>query len=389
MVLLQLFATRVNFNMFHYLLLLLLLLTPTTAVISTLIQETLVQERGLYWDVTPFNKSVNSNDVVDIHVIFSNHLDVGFNSRAWCDGGSLQGCIGPEITVDGQRCRPWSYYVINANMNTFLPRAAALATKLRNTTTKFTYMTQPFIVSFFMDCLESGLTNWRDGTEHGTLLLECPSKETLDLFHAAVLRGDIWWHAFPHNPMPGLYDASLFNSSLRIAMRHSDQLGVRRPTTYSQRDETGITRAIVPLLSAAGVGMVSLGSGGGTGGHPVIPDLFIWKDNATNTEVLFMFDHGYGGGLHVLPSNGVAAYCAWNTDNGGPMDQRTVQQVYQDLRTKYPNANVHASTFDMVKEIFFLLIIFDISFFENVPLTHSFLIFFFFFFISCTFFIMI
>ena len=333
---------------------LLLLHTSTTAIISTVVQETLVQERGLYWDVTPFNKSVDPNDVVDIHVIFSNHLDVGFNSRAWCDGGSLQGCIGPEITVDGQLCRPWSYYVINANMNTFLPRAAALATKLRNTTTKFTYMTQPFIVSFFMDCLESGLTNWRDGTEHGTLLLECPSKETMDLFHAAVLRGDIWWHAFPHNPMPGLYDASLFNSSLRIAMRHSDQLGVRRPTTYSQRDETGITRAIVPLLSAAGVGMISLGSGGGTGGHPVIPDLFIWKDNATNTKVLFMFDHGYGGGLHVLPSNGVAAYCAWNTDNGGPMDERTVQQVYQDLRTKYPNANVHASTFDIVKEIFLI-----------------------------------
>ena len=63
--------------------------------------------------------------------------------------------------------------------------------------------------------------------------------------------------------------------------------------------------------------MISLGSGGSAGGHPVIPDLFVWRDVASDTQVLFAHDHGYGGGLHVLPSNGKALYCAWNTDNGG------------------------------------------------------------------------
>ena len=54
------------------------------------------QERGLYWEFEPFDATVDPNDVQEIHVVFSNHMDVGFNSRAWCDGGSLQGCIGPQ-----------------------------------------------------------------------------------------------------------------------------------------------------------------------------------------------------------------------------------------------------------------------------------------------------
>ena len=306
----------------------------------------LVQERGLYWNVEPFNTTVDPAEVKEIHVIFSNHLDVGFNSRAWCDGGSLQGCIGPARTVDGQQCRPWSYYVINANMNTFLPRAANLAAALRNTTTPFSYMTHPFIVAFYLDCEAAGLNDWRPGKTHGSSLLQCPNATELANFKAAVQRGDVWWHAFPHNPMPGLYDASLFNASLQMASRLANDLGVRQPTTYSQRDETGITRSIVPLLNASNVGMISLGAGGGSGGHPVIPDLFVWKDNATATQVIFVFDHGYGGGLHVLPSNGVAVYCAWNTDNGGPLSQANVELVYKQLRHTYPNAYVHDSTFD-------------------------------------------
>ena len=50
-----------------------------------------------------------------------------------------------------------------------------------------------------------------------------------------------------------------------------------------------------------------------SGGHPRIPDLFVWRDEASDSEVVFAFDHGYGGGTHILP-NGHALYCAWNTD---------------------------------------------------------------------------
>ena len=99
--------------------------------------------------------------------------------------------------------------------------------------------------------------------------------------------------AFPHNGQPGTYDASLFESSLAMGSRLSKQLGVKPPVCFSQRDETGMTRAILPLLNKAGVSMISLGSGGSSGGHPVIPDLFVWRDPASKAEVLFVHDHGW------------------------------------------------------------------------------------------------
>ena len=40
------------------------------------------QERGLYWDFEPYS-NVDPNEVKEIHLVFSNHMDVGFNSRAW------------------------------------------------------------------------------------------------------------------------------------------------------------------------------------------------------------------------------------------------------------------------------------------------------------------
>merc|ERR1719345_689117 len=105
----------------------------------------------------------------------------------------------------------------------------------------------------------------------------------------------------------------------------ADELGVERPSTFSQRDETGMTRAILPLLKKHNITMISLGSGGSSEGHPVIPNIFVWKDLASDSEVIFSFDHGYGGGTHILP-NGHALFCAWNTDNGGPQSPQAAAQ---------------------------------------------------------------
>ena len=83
-----------------------------------------------------------------------------------------------------------------------------------------------------------------------------------------------------------------------------------------------MSRAILPLLNKHGVKYISLGSGGSWLGHPVLPGslengkpgkrlgVFRWVEEASGAEVLMTADHGYGGGLHVLPS-GVALYCAW------------------------------------------------------------------------------
>jgi hypothetical protein len=268
--------------------------------------------------------------------------------RAWCDGPD--GCVSMEDTKTGLPCRPWAYWVLNENINTFLPRAVETADAMRllgNSTDRYIYMTQPWVLSFFMDCdTNSGMKEWRNAEcGLGPEIIQCPNATTKAKLTAAIQRGDIFWHAFPHNAQPGTYEPSLFEASLAMGSRLSEQLNVSKPVCFSQRDETGMTRAILPALNKAGVKMISLGSGGSSGGHPVIPDLFVWRDPATKAEVLFVHDHGYGGGMHVLP-NGHAIYCAWNTDNGGPQRPANVQSTFKSLRGKYPGAKVYSSTFE-------------------------------------------
>ena len=402
----------------------------------------------------PYDAAADEASVSEIHVVMSNHLDVGFNVRAWCDGDG-GACTSTSPSHDGEPCRPFASWVLNENIDTFLPRAIATADAMRNATPspggggqqcaadygqntpccgqpadpnttvatdkrcpadaptcvgyeydhhwghcagpalncpsapapadqvdcgevgssesecaargccwhqgglspsghwcvhaataptpgptpapstvpdRFIYMTQPWAASFyqpgFCSADESGIFDWRNAEGGGgNSVLVCPNATQAAAFRAAATRGDVWWQAFPHNAMPGIYDASLFNASLALGARLADAFGVRRPSTYSQRDETGMTRAIVPLLRANNVTMISLGSGGSPGGHPVIPDLFTWRDEKSNTSVLFSFDHGYGGGMHIAP-NGVALYCDWNTDNGGPKSQASVASTY-------------------------------------------------------------
>ena len=199
---------------------------------------------------------------------------------------------------------------------------------------RYIYMTQPWPASFYVNCGDNGVNDWRNKKGGmGPNILTCPNATAVADFKSAAKAGDIFFQAFPHNGQPGIYESSLFEASLKMSMRLADDLEIPRPRTFSQRDETGMTRAILPLLNKHNVSMISLGSGGSSGGHPVIPDLFVWKDTASGAKVLFAFDHGYGGGTHILP-NGHALYCAWNTDNGGPQSPQSAESMLQKLRKR-------------------------------------------------------
>ena len=89
-----------------------ILTTRAEAAADAARADSAADERGLFWDVAPYAADVNPLTVTAIHIVFSNHLDIGFNSRAWCDGGAYEGCISPEATVDGMPCRPWAYRVL-------------------------------------------------------------------------------------------------------------------------------------------------------------------------------------------------------------------------------------------------------------------------------------
>ena len=272
------------------------------------------------WLAATIMTATTSTEVTKIHVVFSNHLDVGFNERSWNDGtGGPERCEG-LFSPNGERCMPLAANVTSEYFNVFFPRAAAMADAARAAGgDRYIYMAQPWIVALFLDCAKSGVNDWRVG-HTSDLLLSCPNATTVAQFKTAVAQGDIFFQAFPHSSCPESYDASQFEASLAISSRLAEELGVGRPRTFSQRDETGMSRAILPLLNKHGVKYISLGSGGSKVGHPVLPGshtpskgnmgVFRWVDEASRAEVLMTADHGYGSGLHVLPS-GVGLYCAW------------------------------------------------------------------------------
>eukprot|EP00937_MAST-01D_sp_MAST-1D-sp2_P007588 g7588.t1 len=81
----------------------------------------------------PYDDSVDAASVKEVHIVMSNHLDVGFNVRAWCDGDG-GACTSTSPSHDGEPCRPWAAWVLNENIDTFLPRAIATADAMRNAT---------------------------------------------------------------------------------------------------------------------------------------------------------------------------------------------------------------------------------------------------------------
>jgi hypothetical protein len=199
-------------------------------VLSTLFSAATAHElasnNGQMFNVDPYpSYSTLPSEVTEVHVIHSNHLDVGFNQRSWNDG--LNRCNGSTHAVSGLTCDPFGYRVVNENFGVYYPRAAQMAKDFRamGDNESFSYMTHSWLIELFLDCEGSGLKNWLypngtynpHGSEADMMLLECPNASAIAEFKAAVTRGDIWWHAFPHNANLATYDISLLEASLNMS----------------------------------------------------------------------------------------------------------------------------------------------------------------------------
>ena len=94
-------------------------------------------------------------------------------------------------------------------------------------------------------------------------VLHCPNASAVASFKAAVRRGDIWWHAFPHNAELAAADAGMIKAGVNITHTLDARFGLTSKRTLSQRDVPGISRATLPILSAAGVPYISIGTNNG------------------------------------------------------------------------------------------------------------------------------
>ena len=207
-----------------------------------------------------------------------------------------------------------------------------------------------------------------------------------------------------------MYGAGLFAAALNLTFAEDAHYNLTRKTTYSQRDVPGLTRGAIPLLAAAvrsrkravkffgwvfsdfvwlttrtphgayvrrarrnrigrhggeierlalqGVTGVSVGMNPSV--PPLnVPDIFRWRDNASDTEVVALFHkRGYGGCFNCGGGSGHptlrasdcatnadarAAICyAWRSDNSGPHTYAEAVSIFESAQRMFPAANISA-----------------------------------------------
>jgi hypothetical protein len=267
--------------------------------------------------------------VTKIHMVLSSHFDAGCktpgcgvvhegepNKCAKVGAGNAHGATDPFGTGE-----PWAYHIVNRYFDEFIPKAIDLAEQGRRAGVKYTYMTQSWVLSLYLDCARAGMRSW-PGSGHarvGTPVLHCPNASAVADLKAALKRGDIFFHGFSSDNEASYYpDASLFEAAITVGERISDELGIARPVAVSQRDVPGWTRAAIPLLHKHGI--VGLSFGAGTPpGKVDVPPLSVWEDKPSGTSVVLTYETGYGqdSTLFVLPNG--EALCVVSSRYASPL----------------------------------------------------------------------
>ncbi|XP_067655022.1 uncharacterized protein [Haliotis asinina] len=284
-------------------------------------------------------QSTNTSHVKRLHLIFMNHLDVGYNG------------IFPTLGFVNN--------VINRYFTVYFPRAVNISQQLRSEgyMERLVYTTHPWLVSLYLDCPPN--------LNLSGIVLQCPGKEAVSDFVAAARRGDISWHAGPMNMQFEMLDPALVEFGLQLGQDLDKRLGIiRKYRTLSQRDVPGMTQALLPLFVKYGVAGVSVGVNPMTA-PPEVPKIFRWEFQGASVIGMwnpFGYPQNPGpnpanpGGLSadncvIFPGLAEAMCFAFRTDNSGPPE--SVEEVLSNFeisRTIFPNAEVQGSTFEAFVE---------------------------------------
>lgn len=291
-----------------------------------------------------------------VYVLFSNHLDIGYTLNS---NGSTSGAV------------------VNQYFQSHFPKAIAVAAEARaKGAHPYKWMTQSWLVSAYRHCEQTAISM----RSHSPSELQCPNASTLAAFEDAVRLGSISWHAFPFNAEPELFTPELFDAALNLTFAEDDYFGHPRRQTLSQRDVPGLTRAVIPLLARRGVVALSIGENSQVA-PLAVPPIFVWRDNATATEVIALFHAlGYGGSFPStrissgsdepgpsikvvdgrvegasrseacvsVDAAGVALCYAWKVDNSGPHSFHESQAIFEAVQALFPSAHsvVASDAFD-------------------------------------------
>ncbi len=237
-----------------------------------------------------------------VHLVFKTHLDIGFTDFA--------------------------RNVVASYFGDFIPRALAVTEELRQSggDASFRWTTGAWLI---YEYLEQAAPAQRAQLER------------------TIRAGDIIWHGLPFTMHSELMDADLFAFGLSLSQQLDQRFG-RRTIAAKMTDVPGHTRAIVPLLAAAGIQFLHIGVNASST-SPDVPPVFVWRD-PSGAEVIVMYQRGgYGDLVEVAGMRDALAFAHTN-DNHGPQTAAQVRDEFAALRRRFPNARIVASTMDAFAE---------------------------------------
>ena len=280
-----------------------------------------------------------SSGIEVVHLLSMSHIDVGYHVGYSSFARIIE--------------------VLQAYVDTFFPRAVAIARALRDLggQERLLYTSHSWLLSLYLHC-PANLTLSGE-------TLRCPTAAAVDELTQAIQAGDIYFHAGAFNiEYEQAVVADVIDFSFQLARDLADELGVARPTVLSLRDVPGTTRALVPILVRNNISAISIGVNDAAP-NALMPNPGVWRDPESNTSVLYMQtgpgicypwppgpDPLHPGGLGV-PScvvlEGLRHAMCWvfRVDNAGPPESvEEVLDAFTISRWQFPGAQVWASTFE-------------------------------------------
>jgi hypothetical protein len=172
--------------------------------------------------------------------------------------------------------------------------------------------------------------------------LEQATSESRLRMEQAIAAGDIAWHALPFTWQTEMLDRSMIVGALGLSKSLDRRFG-RATTGAKMTDVPGHSRGLVGPLSEGGVTFLDIGVNSAST-PPDVPRLFLWKD-ADGASLIVMYHHKEYGGVVEIPGSDVAVAVQVRDDNSGPHPVSEIRKIYDDLRKKFPNANITAANF--------------------------------------------
>jgi hypothetical protein len=240
-------------------------------------------------------------EVKKVHVIFKTHLDVGFTDL--------------------------SSKVEQRYITEFIPKAIAVGEQLQAEGSNDRYV-------------------WTTGSWLVDAYLKQASPEAVKKLEEAIERGDIVWNGVPYTFESEAATQDLFATTLRLSQRLDKRFG-KKTVAAKMTDVPGHTRSIISPLYDAGIRLLHIGVNPASV-VPNVPDICRWQ-NTDGKSIILMYQGDYGQDM-ILPNGETAVSINFTGDNHGPHSLEKVKTIYADLRKKYPNAEIFASTLNAVAE---------------------------------------